>query len=154
MSPGLPGSSLPGSPDGGTSTGGPAPAKPAVPVVPAVPTRVDKWLWAVRMYKTRSDATDACRAGHVKVNRTSAKPAALVKPGDTVEALAPSGQRVLEVTAILEKRSSAPTARSCYIDHTPAPQPEEAGTLNFVRDRGAGRPTKRERRQMDRARRR
>jgi ribosome-associated heat shock protein Hsp15 len=120
----------------------------------SVPTRVDKWLWAVRMFKTRSDATEACRAGHVKVNQTSAKPATLVRPGDMVEALAPSGQRKLEVTAVIEKRTGAPVARTCYIDHTPAPEPGELQTLNFVRDRGAGRPTKRDRRAMDRARRR
>jgi ribosome-associated heat shock protein Hsp15 len=116
-------------------------------------TRVDKWLWAVRMYKTRGDATDACRAGHVKVNHVAAKAATLVKPGDTVEAVAPSGERVLEVASILEKRSGAAVAQSCYIDHTPAPPPEEADQLNFVRERGAGRPTKRDRRQLDRARR-
>jgi len=115
-------------------------------------TRVDKWLWAVRMFKTRTEATDACRAGHVKVNRVGAKPATLVKPGDVVEALAPSGARVLEVTSILEKRAGAAIAQACYIDHTPAPPAEDADQLNFVRDRGAGRPTKRERRQLDRAR--
>ncbi|HMK97095.1 MAG TPA: RNA-binding S4 domain-containing protein [Acidimicrobiales bacterium] len=115
-------------------------------------TRVDKWLWAVRMFKTRSDATEACRAGHVKVNRGAAKPATLVRPGDRVEALAPSGQRELEVVAIIEKRAGAALAHGCYVDHTPPPSPEEVGLLNFVRDRGAGRPTKRERRQMDRAR--
>jgi ribosome-associated heat shock protein Hsp15 len=118
-----------------------------------VSTRVDKWLWAVRMYKTRTDATDACRAGHVKVNHVNAKPATLVKPGDRVEALAPSGDRRLEVTSILEKRSGAAMAQACYIDHTPAPPPEEKDQLNFVRERGAGRPTKRDRRQLDQARR-
>lgn len=105
------------------------------------------------MYKTRSDATDACRAGHVKVNRVGAKPATLVKPGDTVEALAPSGGRVLEVTSILEKRSGASVAQACYIDHTPATPKEERDLLNFARERGSGRPTKRDRRQLDRARR-
>ncbi|HTW07547.1 MAG TPA: RNA-binding S4 domain-containing protein [Acidimicrobiales bacterium] len=115
-------------------------------------TRADKWLWAVRMYKTRSDATEACRAGHVKVNQTAAKPATLVKAGDRVEALAPSGARVLEVASILEKRSSPAVARSCYIDHTPPPPAEEADQLNFVRDRGSGRPTKKDRRALDRVR--
>jgi ribosome-associated heat shock protein Hsp15 len=115
-------------------------------------TRADKWLWAVRMYKTRTDATDACRAGHVKVNHVSAKAATLVKPGDIVEALAPSGERVLEVTSILEKRSGAAVAQACYIDHTPAPPEQEKDQLNFVRERGAGRPTKRDRRQLDQAR--
>lgn len=116
-------------------------------------TRVDKWLWAVRVYKTRTEATDACHAGHVKVNQLSAKAASVVRPGDTVEARAPSGERTLEVVSILEKRAGAPVASACYIDHTPPRPPEEADVLNFARDRGAGRPTKRERRQLDRARR-
>ncbi len=115
-------------------------------------TRVDKWLWGIRLFKTRTDATDACRAGHVKVNRNGAKPATLVKPGDTVEASTPGGDRVVEVTAIVDKRVGAPLAAACYVDHTPPRPSEEAAVANFVRDRGAGRPTKRERRQLDRAR--
>jgi ribosome-associated heat shock protein Hsp15 len=119
---------------------------------PMAMTRVDKWLWAVRLYKTRTEATDACRAGHVRVNRVGAKPATPVKPGDTVEARAGSRERVLEVTSILEKRAGAAIATACYIDHSPPPPPKEMEALNFARDRGAGRPTKRERRQLDRAR--
>jgi ribosome-associated heat shock protein Hsp15 len=115
--------------------------------------RLDKWLWAVRLYKTRTAATDACRAGHVKVNGAGAKAAAMVKPGDNVEARASDRLRVLEVTGILEKRAGAAIAAACYIDHSPPPpSKEEASVLNFARDRGAGRPTKRERRQLDRAR--
>jgi ribosome-associated heat shock protein Hsp15 len=116
--------------------------------------RIDKWLWAVRLYKTRSEATEACRAGHVKLNGPSAKPAALVKPGDTVVVRNASGEHVVEVTALLEKRAGAPVAASCYIDRTPQPAPEEVALANFTRDRGAGRPTKRDRRQLDRLRRR
>lgn len=116
-------------------------------------TRVDKWLWAVRLYKTRTEATDACRAGHVKVNKVSAKPATQVKPGDTVEAHCPSGERIVEVTSVLEKRAGAAIAAACYIDHTPPRPASESDIANFTRDRGAGRPTKRERRQLDRARR-
>jgi ribosome-associated heat shock protein Hsp15 len=116
-------------------------------------TRVDKWLSAVRMYKTRSAATDACRAGHVKVNKTAAKPATVVKPGDTVEAWSGERERILEITAVIEKRAGAPLASSCYVDHSPPPpSKEEGGLLNFVRERGTGRPTKRDRRQLDRAR--
>ena len=114
--------------------------------------RVDKWLWAVRLYKTRTDATDACKAGHVRINGTSAKPAALVKPGDTVRALNLSGEHVVEVTGILEKRASAPTAATCYVDHTPPADPKREQLANFSRERGAGRPTKRDRRQLDRLR--
>ncbi len=114
--------------------------------------RVDKWLWAVRVYKTRTAATDACRAGHVKVNRVGAKPASMVRPGDTVEALSNGRQNVLEVTAIIEKRVGASVAAGCYIDHSPPPPPAELQPPNFARERGAGRPTKRERRQLDRVR--
>ena len=115
--------------------------------------RLDKWLWAVRFYKTRTAATDACRAGHVKVNRLGAKPATPVKPGDNVEARVGERLRVVEVTGLIEKRAGAPLAATCYVDHSPPPPTkEEAGLLNFARDRGAGRPTKRERRQLDRVR--
>jgi len=118
-----------------------------------VSTRVDKWLWAVRLYKTRSAATDACRAGHVRVNKLAAKPATAIRPGDTVEARSAERDHVVEVTAVIEKRVGAPLASSCYIDHSPPPpSKEEKGLLNFVRDRGTGRPTKRDRRQLDQAR--
>ena len=116
-------------------------------------TRVDKWLWAIRLYKTRSDATEACRAGHVKVNETSAKPATLVRPGDTVRARNVSGEHIVLVTGLIEKRASAPIAATCYIDHTPPSPPAETVAPNFDRERGAGRPTKRDRRQLDRLRR-
>ncbi len=118
-----------------------------------VSTRVDKWLWAVRLYKTRSAATDACRAGHVRVNKVAAKPSTVVRPGDTVEARSAEREHVVEVTSLIEKRVGAPLASSCYVDHSPPPpSKEEAGQLNFVRDRGTGRPTKRDRRQLDQAR--
>jgi ribosome-associated heat shock protein Hsp15 len=115
--------------------------------------RVDKWLWAVRVYKTRTAATDACRAGHVKLNRVGAKAAAMVRPGDTVEAFCNGREHVLEVTAIMEKRVGASVAAACYIDHSPPPPPAGMQPPNFARDRGAGRPTKRDRRDLDRVRR-
>ena len=111
--------------------------------------RVDRWLWGVRAYKTRTEATDACRAGHVKVNGSSAKAATAVKAGDRVDAITAAGRRALEVTALVEKRSSPAVARSSYVDHTPPPLPEAKDVANFVRDRGAGRPTKRDRRSID-----
>ena len=119
----------------------------------AAATRVDKWLWAVRLYKTRSMSTEACRAGHVRVNQVGAKPATTVKPGDTVNARAEGRERVVEVVRVIEKRVGAPIAAECYLDHSPPPPKEDApGVLNFVRERGVGRPTKRERRQLDRLR--
>ena len=115
-------------------------------------TRVDRWLWAVRVYKTRSLATEACRGGHVRVNGTSAKAATPVTVGDRVEATGPRGRLVLEVLEVIEKRVGAPVAVTCYRDRTPPPAPQEQGGTPFARDRGTGRPTKRDRRQLDRFR--
>lgn len=114
--------------------------------------RVDKWLWAVRFYKTRTAASDACRGGHVRVNRVTAKPSTAVRPGDSVEARTSGRDVVVEVTGLLQKRASAPLAATCYIDHTPPPPADERASGGLVRDRGSGRPTKRDRRQLERAR--
>jgi ribosome-associated heat shock protein Hsp15 len=115
-------------------------------------TRVDKWLWAVRLFKTRSLATEACRGGHVRVNGSPAKPATVVRAGDRVEARVHGRARVLEVVRVIDKRVGAPVAAECLVDHSP-PEPrgdEAAGA--WARDRGAGRPTKRDRRRLDRLR--
>jgi ribosome-associated heat shock protein Hsp15 len=115
-------------------------------------TRVDRWVWAVRVFKTRSAATDACRGGHVKVNGRSAKPAATVRVGDRVEAKVGTRRRVLEVTKVIDTRVGAPLAAECYVDHSPpALQRPDRGTVP-VRDPGAGRPTKKDRRRLDRTR--
>jgi ribosome-associated heat shock protein Hsp15 len=116
-------------------------------------TRVDRWLWAVRVFKTRASATDACRGGHVRVNGTAAKPASTVKVGDRVEARAGGRQRVLEVVRIIDKRVGAAVAAECLVDHSPPPPPKDELPIVF-RDPGTGRPTKRERRHLDRFRRR
>ncbi|HLT70407.1 MAG TPA: RNA-binding S4 domain-containing protein [Acidimicrobiales bacterium] len=115
-------------------------------------TRVDKWLWAVRLYKTRGLATAACRGGHVRVNGVPAKPATPVRVGDRVQAHVNGRTRVLEVARVIDKRVGAPVAATCLVDHTPAAPPPERAAPAFVRERGAGRPTKRERRQLDRLR--
>lgn len=118
-------------------------------------TRIDKWVWAVRLYKTRSDATEACKGGHVKINGTTAKPAAAVKVGDRVTAHVHDRDRDLEVVRIIEKRVGAPLAAECVVDHSPPPPPrEEYVPPLFTRDRGAGRPSKRDRREIERLRRR
>ncbi len=111
-------------------------------------TRVDRWLWAVRLTKTRPDAAAACRGGHVRINDRPAKPSATVSPGDRVRVLVGERTRSVEVVRIIEKRVGAADAVTCYLDRTPPPPP--AATVPVaVRDRGAGRPTKRDRRLLD-----
>ena len=114
-------------------------------------TRVDKWLWAVRLCKTRSLATELCGAGHVKVNGTPAKASHPVRVGDRVEAFVHDRQRILEVVQVIEKRVSAPLAAEAMVDHSPPP-PEKEWYQTFTRDPGAGRPTKKDRRNLDRLR--
>ncbi|MET0955356.1 MAG: RNA-binding S4 domain-containing protein [Cryobacterium sp.] len=111
--------------------------------------RVDSWAWAVRMYKTRSQATTACRAGHVRVNGERAKSAQTVKPGDEVRIRANGFDRVLIVSRIIVKRVGPSVAAECFVDQTPPPPPREEVALVPMRDRGAGRPTKRERREIE-----
>lgn len=115
-------------------------------------TRVDRWLWAVRLYKTRSEATAACRANHVRVNGSPAKPASSVRVGDRVEARAQGRERILEVVDVLDKRVSAKVAAESLVDHSPPPPPRDAEAPTFLRDPAAGRPTKRDRRRLDRLR--
>jgi ribosome-associated heat shock protein Hsp15 len=119
-----------------------------------VTTRVDAWLWAVRIYKTRTAATDACRGGHVRINGKPTKPATSVQVGDRVEATLGPRLRDLEVVRLLDKRVGAAVAVAAYVDHSPPPPPKELDAPTFLRDRGAGRPTKRERRALDRVTRR
>ena len=115
--------------------------------------RVDAWIWGVRAYKSRTQATAACAAGHVRVNDERAKPSTKVSIGDRVVIRAGGIDRTLEVTGILTKRVGAEVAAQNYIDHTPPPPPKaERAAPVGVRERGAGRPTKRERRQIDRLR--
>jgi ribosome-associated heat shock protein Hsp15 len=115
--------------------------------------RVDQWLWSIRLTKTRSDAAAACRGGHVSVNGKTAKPSTAVKVGDRIEARLGRRDRVVEVVRLITKRVGAPVATECYLDHSPPPPEREPYQGLFaVRDRGAGRPTKRDRRQIDRLR--
>ena len=111
-------------------------------------TRVDRWLWAVRLTKTRPDAAAACRGGHVRVNDRPAKPATIVSPGDEVRARVGDTTRILEVVRVIQKRVGAADAATCYLDRSPAP-PAISQVLVAARDRGAGRPTKRDRRILD-----
>lgn len=115
-------------------------------------TRIDKWLWAVRLFPTRPTAADACSGGHVRVNGAPAKPSTTVRIGDRVTAFAGGRDRIVEVAQIIDKRVGATLAAECFVDHSPPPPPpDDTGPL-FVRARGTGRPTKRDRRQLDRFR--
>lgn len=114
--------------------------------------RVDAWLWAVRVYKTRSSATAGCRAGHVRVGGDRAKAAQSVRVGDEVRIRIHGFDRILTVQKLLVKRVSAAEAALCFTDLTPAPLPREAMPIAPRRDRGAGRPTKRDRRELERLR--
>jgi ribosome-associated heat shock protein Hsp15 len=119
---------------------------------PIETARVDQWLWSVRLTKTRSAAAAACRSGHVEVNGTTAKPAAPVRVGDRVEAFLHGRRRVVEVTIVLAKRVGAAAAQDGYVDHSPPPPRQELAAPAPRRDPGTGRPTKRDRRQLDRLR--
>ncbi len=111
--------------------------------------RIDRWLWAIRLFKTRAESTNACRAGHVRLNGRAAKPASPVDVGDRVEAHVHGRDRVVEVTRTINNRVGAAIAVECYVDHSP-PAPPREERFGAARDPGAGRPTKRERRQLDR----
>ncbi|MBC7724025.1 MAG: RNA-binding S4 domain-containing protein [Burkholderiaceae bacterium] len=117
---------------------------------PLSSARVDSWIWAVRLTKTRSAAAAACRGGHVRINGESVKPAQAVRPGDEVRVRVGDLERIVVVVRIIKKRVGAPAAAECLVDNTPAPPPREEVAFVPQRDRGAGRPTKRERRDIDR----
>jgi ribosome-associated heat shock protein Hsp15 len=114
--------------------------------------RIDSWIWAVRLVKTRSIGATACRGGHVRVNGERVKPAHAVRVGDEVRLRHEGRERIVVVTRLIRKRVGAPVAAQCYIDNSPPPPPREAVASIGVRDRGAGRPTKRDRRELERLR--
>ncbi len=112
---------------------------------------MDKWLWAARFFKTRALAAAACDGGKVDVNRSAAKPAKLITPGDRLRITRPRGKKIVKVLALAERRGPALRAQLLYEDLTPPPPPEPLPTPPPVyRPRGAGRPTKRERRLLER----
>jgi len=115
--------------------------------------RVDRWLWAARVFKTRSLASDACDGGKVDVNDQAAKPAKGIRPGDYIKVTLPQGRRrVLKVVAVGDRRGSAEIARQLFEDLTPPEPRRPRYAPPPYRAPGAGRPTKRERRALDRLR--
>ena len=128
----------------------PGPTFPGQAEEPAT-VRLDVWLWSARLFPTRAAATAACRGGHVRRNGDPVKAAQKVSVGDELRVRSPGRERIVVVTRILTKRVGAPIARESYEDHSPEPAPQLLAAPPR-RDRGTGRPTKRERRQLDRLR--
>jgi ribosome-associated heat shock protein Hsp15 len=116
------------------------------------PVRVDTWIWSVRLTKTRSLAAAACRAGHVRINDERVKPAHTVRPGDVVRLHQAGRERIVVVSRLVRKRVGASVAAECFVDNSPPSPPREEAVAVPIRDRGAGRPTKRERRDLERLR--
>ena len=122
---------------------------------PVAEVRVDKWLWAVRLFKTRSLATQACRGGHVSVNGVKIKPSRNVQVNEVILVRTGEIERTIRVVALLEHRVGPKLVASYYDDLTPASvylaalQKREAAAGVPQRARGSGRPTKKERRQID-----
>ena len=115
--------------------------------------RLDKWLWAARVFKTRGLAADACDGGKVDVNAAASKPAKTLRPGDLVRVTLPQGRhRVLKVVRLDDRRGSATVARALFDDLTPPEPPRTRLAPPPRREPGMGRPTKRERRDLDRLR--
>jgi ribosome-associated heat shock protein Hsp15 len=116
-------------------------------------SRIDKWLWSVRVFKTRSLATEACRKGHVLINGLPAKASHIVKPGEIIKVRKTPIYRSYMVLAPAENRVGAKDVDKLMLDITP---PEELALLQtnkdlqwITRERGTGRPTKKERRDME-----
>lgn len=115
--------------------------------------RIDKYLWAIRVYKTRTDATDACKGGKVRVNGSDTKPSRSVKPGDVIVARKGAVVYTYKVLQLIDKRQGAKNVSIYAENQTPQEELDKlrapVETFFLKRDRGAGRPTKKDRRQMD-----
>ena len=114
-------------------------------------TRVDRWLCAVRLVKTRPHATRLCDGGHVLVNGSTAKPSTKVRAGDRVAARIADRERIVEVVQPIDSRVAAAVAATCYVDHSPPVVPVAGPAITPTR--GEGRPSKRLRRELERLRR-
>ena len=125
------------------------------PTSPESAVRLDRWLWAARFYKSRSLAAQACDGGKVEVNGQTAKPHKLVHVNDALSFTHPSGRKEVTILALSERRGPTSEAQLLYEDHSPPPPPREERpffTLPPFRPVGIGRPTKRERREIERLR--
>lgn len=115
--------------------------------------RIDKYLWSIRVFKTRSDATDACKGGKVRVNGNDIKPSKTVRPGDTITVRKGAISYRYRVLALIDKRQGAKLVPEYAENITPQEELDKlkspVETFFLKRDRGSGRPTKKERRQMD-----
>jgi len=115
--------------------------------------RIDKYLWAIRLFKTRSLATDACKAGRIKLNGQNLKPSAIVKVGETYQVSKGVEKKIIEVVELLHTRVEAKIAVTKYKDLTPVEETHAYKSVfhapSLKRDRGTGRPTKKDRRETD-----
>jgi ribosome-associated heat shock protein Hsp15 len=112
--------------------------------------RIDRWLCAARIYKSRTLAHKACDVGEVKINGAKVRASHVLRVGDEVRAEAPRGTVILRVLALAERRQSPPQAKELYEDHSPPPPPRDERFGE--RAIGSGRPTKLERRAFERMR--
>ncbi len=116
--------------------------------------RIDKWLWAVRLYKTRSQAADACKGGKVKMDGVNVKPSREVKQGDVLEVHHNHIKRTVKVKVAAKNRVAAKLVPDLMDDLTPKEEFEKLEMINKLnqekRDRGTGRPTKKDRREINR----
>lgn len=117
---------------------------------PLVVVRIDRWLVAARIFKSRELSQQACNGGHVQINGNSVKPSTVVRVGDRVRALAPRGETIVVVSKLEEKRQGPVLAKLLYVDESPPPPPKDETA--FARPHGAGRPTKQDRRRLERFR--
>ena len=117
--------------------------------------RIDKWLWSVRVFKSRSMATDACKKGHIKIRDKVVKPSYLLKRGEYLEVRRNGFNLTFEVIDLISKRVSSPLAVVCYVNHTPDSEMNKYKDWYIgkggpeLREKGSGRPTKRQRREID-----
>ncbi len=115
--------------------------------------RIDKWVWAVRIFKTRSQATEACKKGHISIGDLPVKPSRQVHPGEIIQVKKPPYMRRFKVLAVAEKRMSASLVPDFVEDVTSteelALQETHKNMRWITREKGTGRPTKKERRDLD-----